>query len=64
MTPKEAVAIVESKALGRTRYQGQAPFLDEVLVGHIYELRAELARLSDIVDHEDAEIIEMTLERW
>ncbi len=48
MTPDEAVKIVKSKANGRTRYEGQVPFLDEVLVGEIERLR-EAIRL-DISD--------------
>ena len=39
MTPDEALAIVESKARGRTRYEGQEAFLDEVLAMEIYRLR-------------------------
>lgn len=42
MTPDEAIAIVQSKADGRTRYQGQEPFLDEVLVQEILTLRRKL----------------------
>jgi hypothetical protein len=41
MTPDEAIAIVKSKANGRTRYEGQKPFLDEVLVAEIERLRAQ-----------------------
>jgi hypothetical protein len=39
MTPDEAIAIVKSKAAGRTRSEGQEPFLDEVLVKEIERLR-------------------------
>jgi hypothetical protein len=38
MTPEEAIKIVESKARGRTRYEGQAPFMDEVLVNKLLQL--------------------------
>ncbi len=43
MTPAEAIALVRSKASGRTRYEGQRPFLDEVLVAEIEQLTQELA---------------------
>jgi len=39
MTPEEAIKIVKSKAGGRTRYEGQEPYLDEVLVAEIERLR-------------------------
>jgi len=42
MTVDEAIAIVNSKASARTRYAGQAPFVDEVLVAEIERLRAQL----------------------
>lgn len=42
MTADEAIAIVESKARGRTRYEGQEPFVDEVLVAEIRKLREAL----------------------
>ena len=42
MTADEAIAIVKSKANGRTRYEGQEPFLDEVLVGEIERLESLL----------------------
>jgi predicted RNase H-like HicB family nuclease len=42
VTPEEAIKIVESKANGRTRYEGQEPFLDEVLVAEIKRLKNEL----------------------
>jgi len=44
MTPDEAIRIVRQKANCRTRYEGQEPFLDEVLVGEIERLRQENAR--------------------
>lgn len=40
MTPDKAIAIVKSKASGRTRWEGQEPFLDEVLVMEIERLRS------------------------
>ena len=42
MTPDEAIAIVKQKANGRTRYEGQDPFLDEVLVAEIERLREQV----------------------
>lgn len=33
------IADVRSKAQGRTRYEGQPPYVDEVLVGEIDRLR-------------------------
>ncbi len=54
MTAGEAIEIVRSKARGRTRYEGQEPFLDEVLVDEIERLRAELAatiaKANEIID--------------
>ena len=40
MTVDEAIALVHSKAQGRTRYAGQEPYIDEVLVREIERLRA------------------------
>ena len=42
MTVDEAITIINSKAAGRTRYAGQEPYLDEVLVAEIERLRAQL----------------------
>lgn len=39
MTIDEAIAVVKQIALGRTRYDGQEPFVDEVLVAEIERLR-------------------------
>lgn len=39
MTADEAIAIVRSKSRGRTRFEGQEPYLDEVLVAEIERLR-------------------------
>lgn len=39
MTADEAIAIVMSRARGRTRYEGQEPFVDEILVAEIIRLR-------------------------
>jgi hypothetical protein len=50
MTPDEAIAIVKSKANGRTRYEGQEPFLDEVLVAEIERLRHRTDAVTRIVD--------------
>lgn len=50
MNADEAIRIVKSKAEGRTRYEGQEPFLDEVLVAEIERLREELAGLNRVVD--------------
>lgn len=38
MTPNEAIAIVDKKAEGRTRFEGQPDFLVEVLVAEIRRL--------------------------
>jgi len=46
MTPDEAISIVKSKARCRTRYEGQEPFLDEVLVGEIERLTRDLEGVS------------------
>ncbi len=48
MTPKEAVTIVRSKARGRTRWEGQEPFLDEVLVEEIERLWVILDALAEL----------------
>lgn len=42
MTIDEAIAVVRSKADDRTRWVGQEPFVDEVLVGEIERLRQKL----------------------
>lgn len=47
MTPDEAIKIVESKARGRTRYEGQRPFLDEVLVNKLKKMAARWERLRE-----------------
>lgn len=65
-TPSEAailesvIATVRDKARGRTRYVGQGPIWDEVLVAEIARLRAELAasRAS-----RDAEVAALTKDR-
>jgi hypothetical protein len=49
VTPKEAIAIVNSKANGRTRWVGSEPYLDEVLVQHITALQARVAELEAVV---------------
>lgn len=41
MNADEAIKTVNSWANGRTRYEGQRPFIDEVLVTEIERLRAE-----------------------
>jgi hypothetical protein len=46
MTPEEAILIVENKARGRTRYEGQEPFLDEILVEEIRRLQNEIRKLN------------------
>lgn len=51
MTPDEAIAIVKSKTNGRTRYEGQEPFLDEVLVGEIERLRNMLGKAGELVSN-------------
>lgn len=47
MTPNEAMAIVDSKARGRTRYEDQHDFLDEVLVEEIRSLRKKVDELTE-----------------
>lgn len=42
MTADEAIAIVNTKSAGRTRYEGQPDYLDEVLVDEIEQLRNRL----------------------
>jgi len=39
MTPQEAISIVDSRSVGRTRWMGQEDFLDEVLVQEVRRLR-------------------------
>jgi hypothetical protein len=50
MTPDEAIKIVKTKANGRTRYEGQPAFVDEVLVGEIERLQARLKKYIDLYD--------------
>lgn len=50
MTPDQALAIVASKAAGRTRYEGQEPYLDEVLAAEVRRLRGIVAALCDDVE--------------
>ena len=50
MTPDEAIRIVNEKSVGRTRYEGREPFLDEVLVGEIERLRDALAACRKYAD--------------
>lgn len=45
MTADEAIAIVRNKASGRTRFEGQEPYLDEVLVAEIERLRKDRMRV-------------------
>ena len=51
-TVEEAIALVKSKANGRTRYEGQEPFVDELLVGEIERLRAIVGRVSSAFESE------------
>lgn len=44
MTVDEAIAIVKSKAKGRTRYAEQPGHIDEILVEEIEYLRYELEK--------------------
>ena len=50
MTPDQAIQIVASKVRGRTRFEGQEPFLDEVLVGEIERLRTVLGECEEYFD--------------
>jgi hypothetical protein len=45
MTADEAIALVKRRAAGRTRYDGELPWLDEVLVEEVERLREENERL-------------------
>ena len=45
MTPDEALSIVDTKAAGRTRYEGQEPRVDEVLAAEVRRQREEIAAL-------------------
>lgn len=47
MTPDEAMAIVKSKAAGRTRYEGQEPYIDEVLAAEVERLRVRVELLEN-----------------
>jgi len=44
-TADDAIALVNTKANGRTRYEGQEPFVDELLVAEIERLRATVEKL-------------------
>lgn len=48
MTADEAIQLVKSKAAGRTRFDGQESFLDEVLVAEIEWLRIVITAFSDV----------------
>ena len=39
MTPDEALSIVDTKAAGRTRFDGMEPYADEVLAAEVRRLR-------------------------
>ena len=47
MTIDEAMKIVASRQQGRTRWEGQEPYLDEVMFNEITRLRLENKRLLD-----------------
>lgn len=51
-TIKDAIAIVRSKANGRTRWEGQEPFLDELLVQEIDRLQARLDAVIEYLEDE------------
>lgn len=42
MDVEEAIRIVRDKSSGRTRWEGQEPYLDEVLVEEVLRLRGAL----------------------
>jgi hypothetical protein len=46
-----AIAEVRAKAAGRTRYVGQAPYPDELLVAEIDALRAAVREANNIKAH-------------
>lgn len=50
MTVDEIIKQVRIKASGRTRYEGQEPFWDEVLVEEIERLRAKIRNIQEVVD--------------
>ena len=60
MTADEAIAIVKTKSAGRTRYEGQPDYLDEVLVMEIERLRIglRLARqdMKEAIRHINSEL--------
>lgn len=47
MTTDEALAIVASKAAGRTRYEGQESFPDEILAAEVRRLRGVIVSLCE-----------------
>lgn len=44
MTPDEALSIVDTKAAGRTRFDGMEPYADEVLAAEVRRLRERMPR--------------------
>lgn len=51
-TIEDALALVDEKARGRTRWPDQPPYIDEMLAGEVRRLRAILdsGELNDIYD--------------
>lgn len=47
MTADEAITIIDENTRGRTRYEDQHDFLDEVLVKEIRELRQKCSSLEE-----------------
>lgn len=41
-TVEDALMLVDEKARGRTRYEGQEPYVDEMLAGEVRRLRSIL----------------------
>jgi hypothetical protein len=63
MTIDEAIAEVESRAAGRTQYEGREPPLDEVLVAEIERLRKLVATLEISAQSRLTRVVRLTCER-
>lgn len=63
MTIDEAIAEVESRAAGRTQFEGREPPLDEVLAGEIERLRKLVAMLEISVQSRLTRVVRLTCER-
>jgi hypothetical protein len=54
MNADEVIAEVRAKARGRTRFDGQDAYRDEILVAEIERLRAALKRIANHPDARDS----------